>query len=271
MNTNANSLLVAAALATPTLLLASPSQAADAPAAPTNSPASPPAPEPAAPTTSPAPAPAPEPAPSSAAPAPISITQTDGTAAPLPSVTLGTTTPGERPRWKWGAHAELDLGTLFFLRQGAAFAGGVVHGPFRAGMSYATFLSNSTFGGTPDGFTMRVNHIIGFNLAYFIAQKEDKGFYVQGMFHIKQQGVTNDANGAHEDLNSLAAGIEVGYVWKIYQGLYIAPRVGALYYVKKPQGPDNKPVDVGGKLYDNSRHKTFDTYLIPTLSVGYSW
>ena len=23
--------------------------------------------------------------------------------------------------------------------------------------------------------------------------------------------------------------------------------------------------------YDNSRHKVFDTYFIPTLSVGYSW
>ena len=51
------------------------------------------------------------------------------------------------------------------------------------------------------------------------------------MFHIKQQGVTNEATGDHRDLDSLAAGLEVGYVWKFWKGLYVAPRVGALYYV----------------------------------------
>lgn len=170
-----------------------------------------------------------------------------------------------------GAHAELDVGALVALKQGAAFAGGVVYGPFRAGMSYATFLSNKSFGGTPDGFQMRANYIIGFNASYFIAQRADEGLYVQGMFHIKQQGVTNTENGAHVDLDSLAAGLELGYVWKVYRGLYVAPRVGALYYLKKPQGSGNRPVLVGGKEYDNDRHESFDTYLIPTLSVGYSW
>lgn len=170
-----------------------------------------------------------------------------------------------------GAHAELDVGALIALKQGASFAGGVVYGPFRAGMSYATFLSNSSFGGTPSGFSMRANYIVGFNASYFIAKRTDEGFYVQGMFHIKQQGVTNLDNGAHKDLNSLAAGLELGYVWKVYKGLYVAPRVGALYYLKKPQGSGNHPVDVGGRLYDNDRHKSFDTYYIPTLSVGYSW
>ncbi len=173
--------------------------------------------------------------------------------------------------FRLGAHAELDVGTLIALRQGAAFAGGVVYGPFRAGMSYATFLSNASFGGTPEGFTMRVNHIVGFNVSYFLGQSSDQGLYVQAMLHLKQQGVTNDANGAHEDLDSVAAGLELGYVWKVYRGLYVAPRVGALYYVKSPQGPDNKPVRIGGRDYDNSRHKVFDTYFIPTLSVGYSW
>ena len=170
-----------------------------------------------------------------------------------------------------GAHAELDVGVLAALKQGAAFAGGVVYGPFRAGLSYATFLSNKSFGGTPDGFSLRANYIVGVNASYFIGQKTDKGFYVQAMVHVKQQGVTNDATGDHKDLNSVAAGLELGYVWKVYRGLYVAPRVGALYYVKSPQGPDNAPIQIGDKMYDNSRHKVFDTYFIPTLSVGYSW
>jgi hypothetical protein len=180
-------------------------------------------------------------------------------------------TPSTEVDYRLGAHAELDLGTLIALRQAAAFSGGVVWGPFRAGMSYATFLSNSSFGGTPDGFTMRANYIVGINASYFIAQSTDDGLYVQAMFHIKQQGVTNDATGDHKDLNSLAAGLELGYVWKIYQGLYVAPRIGALYYVKSPQGSENRPVAIGDREYDNSRHKVFDTYYIPTLSLGYSW
>jgi hypothetical protein len=173
--------------------------------------------------------------------------------------------------YRLGAHFEVDLGLMAFLPQSAGLAGGVVWGPFRAGLSYATFKSNSSFGGTPDGFTMRANYIIGINVSYFIARTTDDGFYVQGMFHIKQQGVTNNATGDHKDLDSLATGLELGYVWKVYKGLYVAPRVGALYYVKKPQGPDNNPVQIGNLAYDNSRHKNWDTYYIPTLSVGYSW
>lgn len=170
-----------------------------------------------------------------------------------------------------GAHAETDLGILLALRQGTALAGGVVWGPFRAGMSYASFLSNKSLGGSPEGFSLRANYIVGFNASYFIARRTDDGLYVQGMFHIKQQGVTNDATGDHVDLDSLAAGLEVGYVWKVYKGLYVAPRVGALYYVKSPQGASNDPVRVGNRDYDNDRHKVLDTYFIPTLSLGYSW
>ena len=118
---------------------------------------------------------------------------------------------------------------------------------------------------------MRANYIVGINASYFIGQRTDKGFYVQAMFHIKQQGVTNDATGDHRDLNALASGIELGYVWKIYNGLYVAPRIGALYYLKSPQGPDNNPIRIGDRDYDNDRHKVFDTYFIPTVSVGYSW
>lgn len=176
-----------------------------------------------------------------------------------------------KPAYHLGAHAEIDAGVLIALRQGAAFAGGVVWGPFRAGLSYATFLSNGSFGGTPDGFSLRANYIVGINASYFIGQSTDSGLYIQAMFHIKQQGVTNEATGDHVDLSSLASGLELGYVWKVYKGLYVAPRIGALYYIKSPQGPDNKPVQVGDRAYDNDRHKTFDTYFIPTLSVGYSW
>ena len=169
-----------------------------------------------------------------------------------------------------GAYAEVDLGILAFLDQGTAIAGGVTYGPFRAGLSYASFLSNPSLGGVPDGFDLRVNRLIGINLAYFIGQATDSGLYVQAMFHIKEQGVTNTASGAHVDLDSLAAGAEVGYVWKFFEGLYVAPRIGALYYVKTPQ-PGNAPVAVGDRLYDNDRHQSWDTYFIPTLSLGYSW
>ena len=179
--------------------------------------------------------------------------------------------PAATNAFELGTHAELDVGILLAFQQSAAFAGGVVYGPFRAGLSYATFLSNSSFGGVPEGFTLRANYIVGLNASYFIGRSTDDGLYVQAMFHIKQHGVTNIETGDHEDLNSLAAGLELGYVWKVYHGLYVAPRIGALYYLKSPQGSDNEPVRIGNKDYDNDRHQVFDTYFIPTLSVGYSW
>lgn len=190
---------------------------------------------------------------------------------PPPSSAAATPTRATDSGYHLGAHADLDLGILFTMKQGAAFSGGVVYGPFRAGLSYATFLSNSAFGGTPEGFSLRANYIIGINASYFVAQQTDEGLYVQAMFHIKQQGVTNLSTGDHKNLGSLAAGLELGYVWKIYRGLYVAPRIGALYYLKSPQGSANKPVQVGDRRYDNDRHKVFDTYFIPTVSVGYSW
>jgi hypothetical protein len=180
-------------------------------------------------------------------------------------------TDASAPARRFGAYADLDAGLMVVMKQAAGLSGGVVLGPFRAGLSYATFLSNSAFGGVPDGFSMRANYIIGINVAYFIAKHTDEGLYVQAMFHIKQQGITNETTGAHRDLDSLAAGLELGYVWKVWKGLYVAPRVGALYYVKRPQGWDNNPVMVGDLAYDNDRHKAWDTYFIPTLSVGYSW
>jgi len=200
-----------------------------------------------------------------AAPPDSSITSA---AALDPSATA--TTEPETGGYHVGAHAEVDLGILAFLQQGTAIAGGITYGPFRAGLSYASFLSNPSLGGVPDGFDLRVNSLIGINAAYFIGQDSDSGLYLQAMLHIKEQGVTNKATGAHVDLDSLALGVELGYVWKFFEGLYLAPRVGALRYVKTPQ-PGNEPVSVGDRTYDNDRHKNWDTYLIPTLSLGYSW
>jgi hypothetical protein len=191
-------------------------------------------------------------------------------AADAATPTLAAPAPAQPTGYRLGAHFEADLGLMVVMRQSAGLAGGVVWGPFRAGLSYTTFLSNAAFGGTPDGFSLRVNHLIGINAAYFIGRSTDDGLYLQGMFHIKQQGVTNEATGDHRDLDSLAAGFELGYLWKVYRGLYVAPRIGALYYLKSPQ-PGNNPVQIGDRSYDNSRHKDWDTYFIPTLSVGYSW
>src|SRR5262249_1057907 len=79
------------------------------------------------------------------------------------------------PKYRLGGDGELELGILLFMKEGAAFSGGVVYGPFRAGLSYATFLSNSSFGGAPDGFSLRANYILGLNASYFIAQTTDEG------------------------------------------------------------------------------------------------
>ncbi len=128
-----------------------------------------------------------------------------------------------------------------FLEQGNAIAGGVTYGPFRAGLSYASFLSNPSLGGVPEGFDLRVNYLLGINAAYFIGQDSDRGLYVQAVLHVKEQGVTNQAT-AHVDLGSLALGASLGYVWKLYE-----------------------------RLYDNDRHREWDTTLSPPLSLGYSW
>lgn len=198
--------------------------------------------------------------------APPARAETPEPAPALAPAATATAQPGHR----LGAYADVDAGLMVFLKQSAGLSGGVVWGPFRAGLSYATFLSNGSLGGVPDGFSMRANYIVGINAAYFIGRHTDDGIYLQAMFHIKQQGVTNEATGDHVDLDALAAGFELGYLWKVWKGLYVAPRVGALYYVKSPQ-PGNRPIQIGDRTYDNSRHKNWDTYFIPTVSVGYSW
>lgn len=170
-----------------------------------------------------------------------------------------------------GAHFEVDAGILVVMRQGTAILGGATLGPWRVSLGYASFLSNSAFGGTPAGFTMRVNSIVSVNAAYFLFGRTHDGPYVQAMLHVKEQGITDDASGDHVDLDSLASGLELGWAFSVFRGLYLAPRVGALSYLKSPQGPSNAPVRVGGRAYDNERHKVWDTYFIPTLSVGYAW
>ena|GEM_PF-7072484 len=50
-------------------------------------------------------------------------------AAPTVASTASTT-----DGYRLGAHAEIDLGILAFLKQGTAIAGGVTYGPFRAGL-----------------------------------------------------------------------------------------------------------------------------------------
>ena len=90
------------------------------------------------------------------------------------------------------------------------------------------------------------------------------------MYHNKMQIVTEKSSGISKKLNSDLLGMEIGYVWYVYKGFYLTPRLGALYYIKSPQGRSNKPVQIGNSLYDNDRHKIWDTYFIPTLSIGYS-
>jgi len=205
------------------------------------------------------------------APVPSARADASPGAAPTNAVAPAVAAPPPIPaRWQPGAYADVDLGILAFLRQGTGLAAGAKYGPFRAGLSYASFLSSGSLGGVPKGFDLRVNYLLGFNVAYFIARDTDDGLYVQLMLHLKQQGVTNRENGAHEDLGSVALGLELGYVWKVYRGLYVAPRVGALRYLDTPQ-PHNRPVQVGGRSYDNRRHHDWDTYFIPTLSLGYAW
>jgi hypothetical protein len=44
-----------------------------------------------------------------------------------------------------------------------------------------------------------------------------------------------------------------------------------MFRIKQRRVTENLPVRIGDRDYDNSRHKSWDTYFIPTVSVGYSW
>ena len=144
---------------------------------------------------------------------------------------------------------------------------------YRLSAGFSHFNAPSkTFSGVPDGFKLRVDYILALNFDYFLLHnKTYDGLYIRFMYHNKRQFVQNKESGASKLLYSQLAGFEVGYTWKIYYGLFIAPRIGALYYMKSPQGDENKPVLIGDSYYDNKRHKVWDTYFIPTLSIGYSF
>jgi hypothetical protein len=126
------------------------------------------------------------------------------------------------------------------------------------------------FSGKPDGFDLTIEYIYSAHYSYFWSGKTDKGLYTRIMYHNKKQIVTEKISGISKNLYSDLIGLELGYVWYLYKGFYINPRIGALYYLKSPQGKDNNPVLIGNSLYNNDRHKTWDTYFIPTISIGYS-
>jgi hypothetical protein len=177
------------------------------------------------------------------------------------------TPPPAKPEWK--LFSEIDLG-LLATSGGYSNFFGVRRGPHSFELGYEHFPSPDAFGGTPDGFDMTVEYIYAVHYAYFWGGKKDKGLYTRLMYQNKKQIVTEKSSSITRALYSNLVGAELGYVLYFYKGLYVAPRLGALYYLQSPQGKDNDPVLVGSSYYDNDRHKTWDTYFIPTLSLGFS-
>jgi len=165
---------------------------------------------------------------------------------------------------------EFDV-PITVLTGGISANAGIRHNNYRLSLGYEHFKAPSKqFSGTPDGFNMRVNYIFALNFDYFYAKsKIDKGLYSRLMYHNKSQFVENKASLDSKILYSQLVGLELGYVWKFFHGLYVAPRAGALYYLKSPQGKDNNPVLIGDAYYDNKRHKVWDTYY--SFMLGYSF
>lgn len=170
---------------------------------------------------------------------------------------------------EWKIFSEIDLG-LLAVSGGYSNFFGVRKGPHSFELGYEHFQSPDAFGGTPEGFDMTVEYIYGVHYSYFWNGKTDKGLYTRLMFQNKKQLVTEQSSHITRPLYSNLVGAEIGYVLYFYKGLYVAPRIGALYYLQSPQGENNEPVLVGNSYYDNDRHKTWDTYFIPTLSIGFS-
>jgi len=171
----------------------------------------------------------------------------------------------EREAWRWHGFLEADLGVLA-MSGGIGLFAGPAYGPFRAAVGFYRFDSPSkALGGVPDGFELKVNWLLSVDAAYFIAQDDLRGAYVRVAYQEKEQRVLNVSNGARTYLRSRLVGPEVGYVWNIGAGAYLAPRVGALYYLRSPQ-PGGTPILVGGRLYDNDRHKRWD--LFATVGLG---
>jgi hypothetical protein len=171
---------------------------------------------------------------------------------------------------KWGAFGELDV-PIAVLTGGISINGGVRYENSRLSLGYEHFNAPAKkFSGTPDGFKMRVDYIFAMNFDYFFSKnKNGKGFYSRFMYHNKSQFVENIKTRDSKTLYSELVGVEIGYVWKLYRGLYIAPRIGTLYYLKSPQGKENNPVLIGDAYYDNTRHKIWDTYY--SFVAGYTF
>lgn len=170
---------------------------------------------------------------------------------------------------RWGGLVEQDLGVLLMSGGVGVFAG-VTRGPVRAALGFYRFDSPyRALGGVPDGFDLQVQGILSADVGIHLRGDDIEGPYVRAIVHGKRQRIENRDNGARRSLDSFLVGPEIGWTFRVHGGLYLAPRLGALYYVVAPQGRGGHPVDVGGKLYDNPRHKTFDVY--GSLGIGYAF
>jgi hypothetical protein len=170
---------------------------------------------------------------------------------------------------RWGGFVEADLGVLA-MSGGVGLFAGPSYGPFRFGAGFYRFDSPwRALSGAPAGFELKVNYLVAADASWFFASERVEGPYVRALVHFKGQRVENTDNGARRDLFSALAGPEVGWAFRIRSGVYLAPRVGALYYLEKPQGVRNAPIDVGGSPYDNDHHKTFDLYATLGLGVAF--
>ena len=178
--------------------------------------------------------------------------------------------PADKPsRAPLGGFVEDDVGVLL-MAGGVGLFAGPSYGPLRAGVGYYRFDSPyRALSGAPEGFELSVRHIVSLDATWHFLADQIEGPYVRLMGQWKRQRVENRDNCARKHLDSVLVGPELGWAWRVHAGLYLAPRLGALYYVKRPQGQENQPVLVGGKPYDNERHHAWD--LFATLGAGYAF
>lgn len=174
----------------------------------------------------------------------------------------------EPAAWRPGAVVESDLGVLLMSGGTGLFAGPTL-GPMRLGLGFYRFDSPFRFlSGAPEGFELQVDLLLSADLTWHFLRDGTEGPYLRVLGQWKQQRVENRDNGTRANLRSVVLGPEVGWVFRLYRGLYLAPRVGVLPYLQPPQ-PGNAPVEIGGRLYDNPKHKTVDVFA--TLGLGYAW